>query len=71
MRRENEIYKYQLKLYKQEFQISGGGSAQSLADLTDTIVPASYIVLPAQKRAGIRKTRLKQRATGSERSAKR
>ncbi len=71
VRRENEAFKQQLKVRKQECQISSGGSGLSLAKVTDTTVPASCIVLPAQKRAGIRKTRLKQRSTGRERSAKR
>jgi hypothetical protein len=69
VRRENEAYKQQIKLHEQVCQFGGGESARSLAELTDTTVPAS-ILLPAQKRAGIRKTRLKQRTTGRERSAK-
>jgi len=71
VRRENEAYKQQLKLHEQECQIGGDESARTLAELTDTTVLASCIALPAQKRAGIRKTRLKQRATGRERSVKR
>ncbi|KAB2099687.1 hypothetical protein AG0111_0g12081 [Alternaria gaisen] len=69
VRKENEAFRQQLKVREQEFQI-GGGSGPSLARLTDITVPASCIVLPAQKRAGIRKTRLKQRTTDRERSAK-
>jgi len=73
VRRENEAYKQQLKLLEQECQFGDDESARSLAELTDaTTVLASCIALPAQKkRAGIRKTRLKQRATGRERSVKR
>jgi hypothetical protein len=68
VRRENEAYKQQLKLLEQECQFGGNESARSLAELTDaTTVLASCIALPApKKRAGILKTRLKQRATGRE-----
>jgi hypothetical protein len=71
VRKENEAYKQQLRLHEQEWPISGGRSARGLAELTDAIkMPPGRTVLPAQ-RAGVRKTRLKQRTTGRERSAKR
>jgi hypothetical protein len=70
MRRENEAYKQQLKLLEQECQIGGVDSDVTLAELVDTAL-ASCTVLPVQKTAGIRKTKLRLRPAGRRRSVNR